>query len=180
MQQLQDPEAVSRSLAKDPPSPSLAVLGTIVEFVSRPDTAGGDFCVLRGTVPPGVVVPLHSHEDAEDFLILAGSQQVLTEGPEGLQWTEANAGDYVRIPGGTLHAHRNVSDRPAVDLIVTTPHMGRFFEEVGVPVGDTPRPPSPEDVGRFIATSAAYGYTLGTPDQNAAVGIQLPAFDGEG
>ena len=180
MRQLQDPEGVSRSLATEPPGHSLAVLGTIVEFVSQPDTRGGDFCVIRGTVPPGAIVPLHSHEDAEDFLILAGSQQVLTEGPEGLRWTEAHAGDYVRIPGGTLHAHRNVSDQPAVDLIVTTPQMGRFFEEIGVPLGDTPRPPSPEDVGRFVAASARYGYTLGTPDQNAAVGIQLPTFGGEG
>ena len=32
----------------------------------------------------------------------------------------------------------------------------------------------------FVATAARYGYTLGTPEQNAAVGIQTPKFAGEG
>ncbi len=30
-------------------------------------------CVMRAVIPPGVTVPLHSHDDFEDFLILAGS-----------------------------------------------------------------------------------------------------------
>ena len=180
MQQLQHSGTVSRSIAENAPGPSLDVMGPTIEFVSRPGEGHGDFAVIRGVLPPGVTVPLHSHEDAEDFLILAGTQEVLAEGPEGLHWVEAHAGDYVRIPGGTLHAHRNVSDQPAIDLIVTTARLGRWFDEVGRPVGVEPHPPTPEDVARFMAVSAEYGYTLGTPEQNAAVGIELPRFDAQG
>jgi hypothetical protein len=47
----------------------------------------------------------------------AGTQQVLVEDAHGLQWRDLHAGDYVHIPGGNRHAHRNVSDQPAVDLV---------------------------------------------------------------
>lgn len=106
---------------------------------------------------------MHSHEDAEDFYILAGSQEVLTQQPEGLEWAHAHAGDYVRVPPGTMHAHRNVSAQPAVDLIITTAKLGRFFQEVGEPV--TGQPPSPERVAKFVETAIRYGYTLGTPSR---------------
>jgi oxalate decarboxylase/phosphoglucose isomerase-like protein (cupin superfamily) len=70
-------------------------------------------------LPPGVTVPLHSHDDAEDFFVLVGTQQVLIQGAHGLRWADAHAGDYVHVPGGTLHAHRNVSGEPVVDLVIT-------------------------------------------------------------
>ena len=73
-----------------------------------------------------------------------------------------------------MHAHRNVSSEPAVDLVITTPKLGRFFEEIGQPVSASPEPPSPEYIERFVATAIAYGYVLGTPEQNAAAGIELP------
>ena len=34
-------------------------------------------------------------------------------------------------------------------------------------------PLTPEDLGQLITLSAKYGYILGTPEQNAAVGIEL-------
>jgi hypothetical protein len=101
---------------------------------------------------------------------------VLTEGAEGLQWADASAGDYVRVPPGMMHAHRNVSGLPAVDLIITTAKMGRFFTEACRPAAGEPQPPGPGDVERFVATALKYGYVLGTPEQNAAVGIELPEF----
>ncbi|MEE6179765.1 cupin domain-containing protein [Mycobacterium sp. 050134] len=102
------------------------MFGPTVEFVTWSDDDHGQFCVMRGTLPPGVTVPLHRHPDAEDFLILSGSQQVLIPTDHGLAWHDTRAGDYVRIPGGVLHAHRNVSDEPAVDLVVTTRTVPRF------------------------------------------------------
>jgi quercetin dioxygenase-like cupin family protein len=161
-------------LAATPAGPVLDVFGATVEFVHVTD----DFCVLRGVVPPGVVVPLHRHRDPEDFLILSGTQQVLVSGASGLQWRDAVAGDYLRIPGDVVHAHRNVSSEPAVDLIVTTARLGRFFEEVGRPVTDPPTPPTAEQLTHFIAKSAEYGYVLSTPEENAAYGIDMPAFSG--
>jgi quercetin dioxygenase-like cupin family protein len=154
------------------------VFGPKVEFLTWTNEEYGQFCVMRGVVPPGVVVPLHKHPDYEDFLILSGAQQVLIETEHGLEWHDARAGDYVRIPGGQLHAHRNVSDEPAVDLVVTTLRMGEFFTEVGLPVTAEPMPVTPERLGHFLATCQKYGYTLGTVEENAAVGIDLPVFAG--
>lgn len=63
-----------------------------------------------------------------------------------------------------------------MDLLITTARLGRFFQAVGKPVTHPPQPPTSEDVARLIATSARYGYSLGTPEENEAVGIQLPKF----
>lgn len=155
------------ALATTPPGPTLDVLGTTVELVSVTD----EFCVLRGVVPPGAVVPLHRHRDPEDFFILSGTQQVLVSAGSGLEWRDAVAGDYLRIPGDVVHAHRNVSSEPAVDLIVTTARLGRFFEEAGRPV--TGAPPPPAQLADFMAKSLEYGYVLSSPEENAAYGIDL-------
>ena len=175
MQSQADLRTILYRIAEESQGPAVDVLGPTIEFITEPSRDDDSaLCVLRGVVPPGVIVPLHSHEDAEDFYILAGTQEVLTRHPEGLEWTDAHAGDYVRVPPGTMHAHRNVSALPAVDLIITTAKLGRFFREVGVPA--TGQPPSPERVAKFIETAIRYGYTLGTPEENAAVGIELPKF----
>ena len=162
---------VLRKIAEETPYATLDVFGPTLEFVSGPDDPAAAFWVMRGVVPPGVVVPLHSHDDAEDFFILAGTQQVLTKNDHGLQWTDVTAGDYVHIPAGVPHAHRNVSDEPAVELVVTTARLGRFFQEVAR--FDTRQPPTPAELAEFVAVARRYGYDLATPEQNAAVGIAL-------
>src|SRR6201985_4013526 len=104
---------VLRQIAEGTSYTALDVFGPTVEFVSGPDDPAADFWVMRGVVPPGVAVPLHSHDDAEDFFILAGTQQVLTKSDQGLQWSDVNAGDYVHIPAGVPHAHPHGSAQAA-------------------------------------------------------------------
>src|ERR1700733_1314365 len=109
------------------------VFGPTVEFISGPDDPGADFWVMRGVVPPGVTVPLHSHDDAEDFFILSGTQQVLSESESGLQWYDVSGGGLCAHPswnparapqrvqraGGRASHHRRAArailsrDRPA-------------------------------------------------------------------
>jgi len=148
---------IVRQVADGTPGQALDLLGPTVEVVTGPEPRGS-FCVLRGVLPPGITVPLHSHDDAEDFLVLTGTHQVLLQGPDGLEWADAHAGDYVHIPAGTPHAHRNTSPDPAVDLMITTARLGQF------------------DVARFTAVADRYGHTLGTPEENAAMGIEMPKF----
>ena len=45
----------------------LDVLGPTVEFLVLPSECAGDYCVIRGTIPPGVSVPLHSHQTVRVF-----------------------------------------------------------------------------------------------------------------
>lgn len=150
---------------------ALEVFGPIVEFLTPEDDE--QVCVMRAVIPAGATVPLHSHDDFEHFYILAGAHQILVQGDRGPQWHDACAGDYVRLPGDVPHAIRNALEEPAVVLIVTTPRMGTFFREVGRPAGSPP--PTAHEVGRFLEIAERYGYLLATPEQNAAVGITLPA-----
>jgi quercetin dioxygenase-like cupin family protein len=159
---------------------ALDVFGPTIEFLTSPHETNDQFCVMRAIVPPGVTVPMHSHDDTEDFFILAGMQQVLTHGVRGLEWRDTRAGEYVRVPAGVPHAHRNVSTQPAIELIITTGRLGRFFLEVGRPITDLLLPPTPEELAHFVATARRYGYILGTVQENAAVGIKLPRFINEG
>lgn len=155
----------------------LEIFGPTVEFLTPTNDHGG-ICVMRGVMPPGVTVPLHSHDDYEGFFIVSGAQQVLLQTEQGLTWVDAHAGDYVQVPGGTPHAHRNVTDEPAVDLIITTARLGQFFHQTGRPIGDAAQLPSQQEMARFVEIAATYGYWLGSPEENAAVGIDLPIFAG--
>ena len=64
-----------------------------------------------------------------------------------------------------------MSDEPAVELGITTARLGRFFQEVAR-TGLT-HPPTPIELAEFVAVATRYGYALGTPEQDAAVGITL-------
>jgi quercetin dioxygenase-like cupin family protein len=167
-----DASKVFQHLADQSSGPILDVFGPTVEFLTQSD----EFCVLRGVVPPGVTVPLHRHGDAEDFFIISGTQQVLVHGTTGLEWHDAHAGDYVRIPGEVPHAIRNVTEEPAVALIITTARMGRFFQEIGRPVTSTPTPPTSAELERFVNVAVKYGYIVGSAEENATVGITIPGF----
>jgi len=147
--------------------------GATVEFLTPPDAAGG-FCVMRGVIPPGGIVPLHSHADAEAFLVLSGTKQVLLHGAAGPEWHRVQAGDYIDVASGTPHAWRNDSDQPVVDLLITTNRLGQFFREMRRPAGAT-GPPTPDDLARLGALAQKYGYWTATPEENAAVGIYLPS-----
>jgi quercetin dioxygenase-like cupin family protein len=132
--------------------------GATVEYLTPVED--GAPCVLRGTIPPGGVVPLHSHADPETFLMVEGEMQGFRDG----RWELVEAGDVVHIPGNERHAWRNVSRRPAVSHLVTTATMGRFFREV---TGATP--------DEFLAISDRYGYWNATPEENEQIGLTVPA-----
>jgi uncharacterized RmlC-like cupin family protein len=90
------------------------------------------------------------------FFILSGTQQVLTEGAGGMEWRDATAGDSVQVTGGMPHAHRNISDEPAIELVITTARLGRFFREIARPITSSPQPPTPDEFDRFAAVAAQH------------------------
>jgi len=138
------------------------VLGPTITFLTPPDDSGDAPCVMRGTMPPGVVVPLHSHADPETFLMESGSVQALAGGRE---WVTLRPRDVFHIPGDAPHAFRNDGDAPAAMTIVSTARIARFFRAVGRPSGDP--------LATFLATAARYGYWNASPEENAAIGIDL-------
>jgi quercetin dioxygenase-like cupin family protein len=115
-------------------------------------------CVMRGVIPPGVVVPLHSHADPETFIGIAGE----LEGRAGSEWVRVAPGEIFHVPGGTPHGWRNTGSEPAVTFLISTAKMARFFREVA---GVTPE--------QFLATAERYGYWNATPEESAAAGLPV-------
>jgi mannose-6-phosphate isomerase-like protein (cupin superfamily) len=155
----------------------LDVLGPMLEFLRPPSEAAGDYCVLKGTLPPGMTVPLHSHPDDESMYVLCGVVQVLSPIRNSLEWRDAKIGDFVHIPRGVRHAWRNSGSEPVLQIITTTVRLGRFFQEIGRPIarGEAALPPTAAELKRFSQAAVRYGHWLGSPAENAAFGIELPA-----
>lgn len=154
----------------------LDVFGPTLGFLIFPEKAeGGAYCVMTGTIPPGVSVPLHSHPDIESFFLVSGAVQIICERDGKFEWLDVRPGEFVHVPSSARHAWRNRSNGPAVQLIITTPKLGRFFEEVGRPVraGAPLSPPTRDERQHFMRVAAKYNYWLGSPTENAATGIVL-------
>lgn len=150
------------------------VMGVTVELLT-PVAAGLPFCVMRGIIPAGAVIPMHAHEAPESFFVVSGEAQVLLEHEGGLRWKDLKPGDFVHVPPMSKHAHRNPSPTPAIEILVATPDIAEFFVEVGrpVPPSGTLPPPTPDEVERFAAAGVRRGHWLATPEENAAVGIVM-------
>jgi quercetin dioxygenase-like cupin family protein len=151
---------------------TLDVLGLVVQFLTPP--RDDEPCVMRGTIPPGVIVPLHSHADPETFIQISGEIEGLSQSPEGFVWVAIRPGDIFHVPGGAKHAFRNLSTGPAVMILISTSIIGRFFREIGKPITGESRhsdPPSADAMQHFLKTAAAYGYWNATPEENASVGL---------
>jgi hypothetical protein len=65
------------------------VFGPLLEFLVTP----GAFAVIRGIVPPGVAIPLHSHADPEVLLVLEGELNVLMDDGDSSCWLAATPGE---------------------------------------------------------------------------------------
>jgi uncharacterized RmlC-like cupin family protein len=132
--------------------------------------------MMRGTIPPGVCVPLHSHAEPETFVVISGELYGFAPSAEGAGWVRMGPGKVFHVPGEAKHAFRNRSPEPAVTIVVSTARMVRFFREIGTPVGPgaTPSgPPSDETVQRFLETAARYGHWIASPEENAKIGLPV-------
>ena len=84
--------------------------------------------LLESELPPGggFRIP-HWHEDLyEVFYVLDGEIEYLLD----QDWRRAPAGTTVFIPAGAVHAFRNVSDRPARQLVVGPPQAIEMLTEL--------------------------------------------------
>jgi quercetin dioxygenase-like cupin family protein len=149
--------------------------GTLFEFLVSPSEAGAEICLIRGTIPPGAAVPLHSHADVELFYILEGSVEAFQVTNGASRWTRVDAGHTVTIVGNTSHALRNTSALPATIVIVTTSKLYQFFHEVTkrFDPSQSATTPTPDEVQGFLRTVERYGYWMGSPEENAAIGLTL-------
>jgi len=100
--------------------------GVLLQFLASPEEVGDAICLIRGTMPPGVVVPLHKHAEVELLYVLEGSLEFFMA-KEGTQWATAGMGDVIAIPSNVKHALRNRSSLPVTLALVTKSRLYAFF-----------------------------------------------------
>jgi quercetin dioxygenase-like cupin family protein len=132
----------------------------------------GDYCVMQCTLPPGVIVPLHSHADRETFYVIDGHPDAFL----GDRWQTLGPGDVFDAQDGIRHAWRNSSGATVSMLCVTTMRMGRFLRDAAV--GRASADPA-KDAQRFLKLVQEHGYWLASPEENAAIGLTIH-WDGDG
>ena len=89
-------------------------------------------------------------------------------------WITLGGGDVFDVPGGLKHGWRNVSGASVSLLFVVPMRLGRFFCDIGRPVTMASQSaPGPADFQHLLEIAHAYGYWLGSPADNAAVGLSF-------
>lgn len=154
------------------PNQTFIVLGVKMQFLVTPYATSSNVAMTHSELHPGLIIPLHSHAESEIFYVLSGSIEAYEE-KEG--WRTFNARQAIAITGNVKHALRNVADESALLIAVTGKDLYHFFLELAIPpeAASPIAPPTPEQMQQLFAVAAKYGYWLGSPQDNAAIGINL-------
>jgi quercetin dioxygenase-like cupin family protein len=129
--------------------------GVLCEFLASPEEVGDAICLIRGTMPPGSVVPLHSHAEPELLYVLEGSVEVFRSSERSGGWTTAGVGEVVTIPGSVKHALRNSSSLPMTLVLVPKSELYKFFCELAKPFDAKQRPAPPTSLGMTANNSSS-------------------------
>ena len=165
----------SHVVSNELPGSILDVFWVTVEFLTLPPEQTDSIASSKGRFSPVPRAPCTAIQIPESFFVLSGTVQTLFEHGDRPEWVDVKAGDFI-YAGGAKHAHRNVSDEVVVELITTTPMLGRFFQEIGRPrtAGGPPALPTDDDLQHLERVAAKYHHWLASAAENAAVGIEVP------
>jgi quercetin dioxygenase-like cupin family protein len=143
------------------------VAGVLLQFLASPEEVGDAICLIRGTMPPGVVVPLHKHAEVELLYVLEGSLEFFMA-KEGTQWATAGMGDVIAIPSNVKHALRNRSSLPVALVLVTKSHLYAFS---GLAKTTIPNQRAPRTLKRCrnYLSRRKIRIWMASPDENAAI-----------
>ncbi len=144
------------------PNRTYNVLNSLMKFHAFPNETDGKFCLIEATVPVGQGAPAHSHAgETEAFYVMEGHVTFIV----GDEEISAEAGAFVAIPDGAVHAFVAEGDTPARLLVLNAPGNAhaQFFTAVGEAVPDTtsaPLPPSAPNFPVVMQEAAAAGITI--------------------
>jgi mannose-6-phosphate isomerase-like protein (cupin superfamily) len=120
------------------------VAGKVSIMIDPVKTGNTALCVLVQTLDPGVAIPVHHHEKAEQVLfVLSGHGKVSLAGRE----VDVGPGTTVHVPKGIAHGVANTSEEP-MSLLETTSPPG--FQELFRKLAKLSEP-EPEDIARIGA-----------------------------
>ncbi len=121
-------------------------IGAKVTFLCQ---GRGDWSLVHLRAPLRGGPPAHEHDFDEAYYVLSGSIRMTVGGEELL----LDAGDFIHVPGGTIHGFQGASDPPAQLLIFQAPgDAGDFFRDVAREVTNIPA-----DLPRIPEIGARHG-----------------------
>lgn len=137
---------------------ALWVLGSLFDIKASGSDTGGALTVVEMTFAPGQpAAPPHRHDCGEAVYVLEGKVRYHIEN----QFVDAEAGDFLFFPKGTLEWVENATSTPAKALVIYTgPSMAEFFSEVGDPATSRTLPPrstEPPNLARIVAAAKRHG-----------------------
>jgi mannose-6-phosphate isomerase-like protein (cupin superfamily) len=106
----------------------LTARGSTLAFKAVAAQTGGDFSLMERTLPPGGrIPPPHRHTNcSEAFYVLDGTISFWLDGEQ----LSGGPGDFVLVPRGAGHTFGNQSESPARLLVLHSPAMDAYFEEL--------------------------------------------------
>jgi len=90
---------------------TIQALGSEITFLRR---EVGAWSLMQVSFPRGVGAPAHDHDFDESYYVLSGGLQLTLAGEQLV----LAAGDFIHIPGGTVHGFKGTSEAPAQLLIL--------------------------------------------------------------
>jgi len=135
---------------------TIKALGSEITFLRREP---GAWSLTRVSVPRDVGAPPHDHDFDESYYVLSGSLRLTVAGKE----VELDAGEFIHIPGRTVHGFKGTSDAPTQILILQSPgDADEFFRACAREIKKIP-----EDLARMPEVGARYGIRMAPPPRNA-------------
>ena len=127
----------------------LMVTGAEVRLLCEAGKTGGAWSVSECDVPENSGPPPHQHPWDEAYYVMDGKVRFKV----GEKDVVAEKGDFVYVPGGTVHGFQGADKQTARVLFFDAPaHAGNFFREVAREVTDFPR-----DAYKMGEIGARYG-----------------------
>ncbi len=111
---------------------------------------------FEANTEPGLFVPVHVHPTQDEFILV--QEGVLDLKLDGV-WSQAKAGDLVRMPKGIPHGYFNKSDKPVRALFWVSPprKLEALFEQLN----------NLADVAEVVRLSAEHEVDFLPEDANA-------------
>jgi uncharacterized cupin superfamily protein len=125
----------------------LTARGSNMFFKAIGSTTSGACSLMERTLPPGVRKPsFHIHPGNEEaYYILEGSVDIFV----GAQTYIVTPHTFLLVPRGVAHTFGNDGTEPARLLVLHTPALDHYFEELQK-LWSTPTPPTREQEYEFM------------------------------
>jgi len=125
---------------------TIQALGSEITFLFREP---GAWSMMRVTVPRGAGALPHAHDFGESYYVMTGSLGLMAGGKE----VALDAGEFIHIPGGTVHGFKGTSDEPTQILILQAPgDAEEFFRACAREIQNLPA-----DLSRMPELGARFG-----------------------